>query len=523
MSFTIAEWDYGFAIRTICGMVGHPIPADAAGSPDPAVVQMGLAVNNALGELLAQRNWQELTKRGSIPIVADYAGQKEKAFPLPVDFLRFVDETQWSNESFLPAPGPVSAQEWMVAMIQSVVPAMALYWQIRDGQLYVMAPPYPAAVTYEFFYISRGQVVDQDEPDRLKNVATKNGDKFKLDGYLVTLLGRVKYLEWKGFDASAAMRDFQIALNERAGANKGARTLSLSRNTEMPFISVCNVAGPLGGGGSGSVDLSNYYTKAEADAAFLTQAEADVLYLTPAQAALTYLTKAQTDTYYEPKLGNPASDGQVLSSTAAGARSWITPTGGGGPVAASSVTNTPAGNIAATNVQAALNELDGEKAPLAHTHVAGAVTNTPAGNIAATDVQAALNELDAEKAPLASPTFTGLATFAAVKETPVGGGPGTSYTVNLALGTNHIFTTSGNTTFTLPTPSAGRSFTLDVLYGGAGHTLTWVVTGGALNWPGGTPPTPTSATGKRDKFAFQSDPGGGTNWFGSTIGLNYAV
>jgi hypothetical protein len=35
------------------------------------------------------------------------------------------------------------------------------------------------------------------------------------------------------------------------------------------------------------------------------------------------------------------------------------------------------------------------------------IGNTPAGSIAATTVQAALNELDAEKAPLASPTFTG--------------------------------------------------------------------------------------------------------------------
>ena len=34
---------------------------------------------------------------------------------------------------------------------------------------------------------------------------------------------------------------------------------------------------------------------------------------------------------------------------------------------------------------------------------AGSIVNTPAGSIAATTVQAALNELDTEKAPLASP------------------------------------------------------------------------------------------------------------------------
>ena len=41
-------------------------------------------------------------------------------------------------------------------------------------------------------------------------------------------------------------------------------------------------------------------------------------------------------------------------------------------------------------------------------HAASAIANTPAGSIASTDVQAAINELDIEKAPLASPTFTGV-------------------------------------------------------------------------------------------------------------------
>lgn len=73
---------------------------------------------------------------------------------------------------------------------------------------------------------------------------------------------------------------------------------------------------------------------------------------------------------------------------------------------------TPAGNIEATNVQGAIEELDAEKAPLSHTHLAAdlpdiddlngslsaaAVVFTPAGDLAATDVQAAIEELDTEK------------------------------------------------------------------------------------------------------------------------------
>lgn len=88
---------------------------------------------------------------------------------------------------------------------------------------------------------------------------------------------------------------------------------------------------------------------------------------------------------------------------------------------ASAISNVPAGTIAATDVQAALNELDTEKATTgsvstvasdltAHisdatdAHAGTAITNTPAGNIAATTVQAAINELDSEKATTGSVT-----------------------------------------------------------------------------------------------------------------------
>ena len=63
---------------------------------------------------------------------------------------------------------------------------------------------------------------------------------------------------------------------------------------------------------------------------------------------------------------------------------------------AAAISNTPAGSIAATTVQAALNELDAEKIARTDVYAAG-IPNTPAGSITATTVQAAINELDSEK------------------------------------------------------------------------------------------------------------------------------
>jgi hypothetical protein len=74
---------------------------------------------------------------------------------------------------------------------------------------------------------------------------------------------------------------------------------------------------------------------------------------------------------------------------------------------ASSVTFTPAGSVAATDVQAAIAEVDGDVTTVAgaltshltdttDAHDASAVSFTPAGTIAATDVQAAIEEVAAE-------------------------------------------------------------------------------------------------------------------------------
>lgn len=76
---------------------------------------------------------------------------------------------------------------------------------------------------------------------------------------------------------------------------------------------------------------------------------------------------------------------------------------------ASAVSNVPSGNLAATDVQAALNELQSDVDTRAtataltdhindatDAHDASAISNAPAGNLAATDVQGALNELQSD-------------------------------------------------------------------------------------------------------------------------------
>ncbi len=236
MAFQIVnESTLSAIVQNVASMVAFPVPNDPAGSEDPAVQQFVQAANMAGIELLTMYDWQELVKNYQIPIASDISGQKEKAFPLPEDFFDWIDQTNWNATTQFPSLGPVSPQMWQQLLIRTTLPTLSFYWQVRDNSIYVLAPPNSPQVM-NVFYLSQAWAQDQDDPTLYKNRITKNGDKALLDATLITLFTRVKWLEMKGLDSSAAMRDFQIAYENRKGAAKGAPVLSMARDFRFPYI-----------------------------------------------------------------------------------------------------------------------------------------------------------------------------------------------------------------------------------------------------------------------------------------------
>lgn len=222
-------------VQNVASMVAFPVPSDPAGSSDPTVQQFVQSANLAAVDLLSLYDWQELIKTYTISISADTSGQKEKSFALPVDFYDWIDQTNWNATTQFPSLGPVSPQMWQQLLIRTTLPTLSFYWQVRGNRIYVLAPP-DSPQTMSFYYLSNAYVQDQDDADLYKNRATKNGDKFLLDANLMTLYTRVKWLEMKGLDSSAAMRDFQVAFENRKASERGAQVLSMARDFRFPYI-----------------------------------------------------------------------------------------------------------------------------------------------------------------------------------------------------------------------------------------------------------------------------------------------
>lgn len=79
-----------------------------------------------------------------------------------------------------------------------------------------------------------------------------------------------------------------------------------------------------------------------------------------------------------------------------------------------------------------------------------------------------------------------------------------------------VITLTAACTFTFPTPTTGRSFTLVLIQGGTGsYTASWP---GTAKWPAGTAPTLSTAVGKVDYLTFVCTDG--ATWAGFTAGLD---
>jgi hypothetical protein len=239
------EQSLASVIQTCASLLSLPIPAAPASSPDPNIQLMKTVANLAALELLNAYEWGMLTKMGEIDVFSTVPTTDEAvetAFPLPEDFYRFIDQTQWNGAMRFPAVGPVSPQGWMTYMTFPISANFTLTWQVRQNQLWFLnAPPAPGQ-KFKFMYLSRALVRDADDPTLFKNVADKDGDTFQLDGVLMTLITRVKWLEAKGFDSSAAVRDFLLAFDSRVGAQKGANILNMAGPChDYPYIGIGNL------------------------------------------------------------------------------------------------------------------------------------------------------------------------------------------------------------------------------------------------------------------------------------------
>lgn len=221
-------------VNEVALSVGHPKTSDAVGSKDEAILRLTFYANQACSELVTEHDWNDLTIPHSISIFADSADQVEKAFDLPEDFASFIDDTHWNRSMQLPAIGPVTPQDWQWMVVRRAKVTTRFLWRLRGGKLWIKSPPV-AAQPLVFEYLSKYWARDA-QSGAAKAKMDNNNDYHIFPWNLAVLLTRAKWLKNEGYDDTAAMADYNKALEFNKGGDVGATRLSLVPGSGYPYV-----------------------------------------------------------------------------------------------------------------------------------------------------------------------------------------------------------------------------------------------------------------------------------------------
>ena len=189
---------------------------EAFASTESVAVEMADLVNEVATDIMKSRDWRMLTS------VAQITGTGAEAYDLPTDFDRMVlasdvdDQAQWlwGYEPF------DTVNDWMRFKTGAGGITQPGGWIMLGGKIQF----YPAPVgTAQFPYISN--LYAKSASGAPKSAFTADSDTFRLDERLLTLGLIWRWKAQKGFEYAEDMQNYETALAQAQGRDKGASVL----------------------------------------------------------------------------------------------------------------------------------------------------------------------------------------------------------------------------------------------------------------------------------------------------------
>lgn len=196
--------------------------ADPYASTDQNVVSLRAHLKALGRELLRKRAWSHLQKEHTFSTEAATA-----SYALPADFSSMQPSTEWNRSTALPLGGPVGAQEWQLLKSSDTVSPINYFFRVLGNRLHLH--PTPTAVeTLAFEYVSAYWVQPSGESEPTTETPAASTDTLWFDGHLLSRGLKVRFLEAKGFDSSAARNEYEAALAEASGGDGAHAVLDLA-------------------------------------------------------------------------------------------------------------------------------------------------------------------------------------------------------------------------------------------------------------------------------------------------------
>jgi hypothetical protein len=217
-------------INRVAVEVGLTPSNDAFADPDQSFQQLSGLLNSAGQELAEIWGWALLKKSWNITVTATdvFLG----AISLPEDYGSLVDQTGWDKQNNVPIQGPMSSQQWAFIKERGIA-TNTIYPVFRLSRVSLDMYPFPVeGAQFYFEYITRGWALNNSFV--LSDEVTTGSDGVLYKPIMMIKFLKVKWLEAKGLDASAARLEFDNVLQSALGKDEGAPRLNAGYGSYGP-------------------------------------------------------------------------------------------------------------------------------------------------------------------------------------------------------------------------------------------------------------------------------------------------
>jgi hypothetical protein len=188
-------------------------PSSLFSTTDRFAKELRVQANKSAVAILKMYDWQALTKRAIVT-----GDGSATAFDLPDDYDRMVLKTNLASSASnidLVRARDLDQWDYFQNHMSTTVPG---YWMIMGGQIQILPAP-ATGVTHSYYYISKNVVGGN------KSAFSTDADTFVLPERLLTLSVIWRWRASKRLEYAEDMQNFEIALGEEIGSDKGSRIL----------------------------------------------------------------------------------------------------------------------------------------------------------------------------------------------------------------------------------------------------------------------------------------------------------
>lgn len=217
-------------IQRTTSELGLAQPATVISNTDTTIVQLFGLLTGLCEELVADFDWPELQMEASFVTEVGKAN-----YPLPSDFARIINHTQWKTSSITSIGGGMTPAAWQAAS-RSIVGTDNYSYRLRANELWLTPTPTDAeGIVYE--YVSSDYIYDETTQTYSHNF-TKDSEKIVFDDRLLINGLKLKFKEANGLGSASAAYDYETHLTSLKAAAGGADVINIGRrkSSNMPNI-----------------------------------------------------------------------------------------------------------------------------------------------------------------------------------------------------------------------------------------------------------------------------------------------